>query len=101
MKPSEQPSSPSLAQPEYWWYRARAELLRTILQPHVGEPEWVLDVGSADGPSVGWMSARGRRVALDVDLAALGPGDVCGSALQLPFADGVFDVVAAFDVLEH
>jgi SAM-dependent methyltransferase len=26
---------------------------------------------------------------------------VCGSALALPFADGCFDVVAAFDVLEH
>src|SRR4051812_7000536 len=101
MEPSEQPSSPSLAQPDYWWYRARADLLQVILEPFVGDPERVLDVGSADGPSVAWMNARGRRVALDVDLEALSPGDVCGSALNLPFAEDTFDVVAAFDVLEH
>lgn len=101
MEPTEQPSSPSLGQPDYWWYRARAELLRTILEPHIGDPERVLDVGSADGPSVEWMSARGRRIALDVDFTALKPGDVCGSAHELPFGDATFDVVAAFDVLEH
>ncbi len=96
-----QAPSSSIAQPDYWWYRARSELLRTVLEPRIGAPERVLDVGSADGPSVAWMRERGHRVALDVDLDALGPGDVCGSALALPFADEVFDVVAAFDVVEH
>jgi SAM-dependent methyltransferase len=96
-----QPSSPSMAQPGYWWYRARSELLRAIVEPHIGDPETLLDVGSADGPSVSWMRNRGRRIALDLDFAALAPGDVCGSALAMPFGDGTFDVVAAFDVLEH
>ncbi|MCW2754122.1 MAG: class SAM-dependent methyltransferase [Marmoricola sp.] len=96
-----QPPSPSMAQPDYWWYRARSELLRTIVEPFIGDPATVLDVGSADGPSVGWMRQRGHRVALDLDFEALGPGDVCASALDMPFADGSFDLVAAFDVLEH
>jgi len=96
-----QASSSSIAQPDYWWYRARSELLRTILQPWIGTPERVLDVGSADGPSVSWMREHGHRVALDVDLDALSPGDVCGSAMELPFPDETFDVVAAFDVVEH
>ena len=96
-----QAASASIAQPEYWWYRARSELLRTVLEPRIGTPERVLDVGSADGPSVAWMQTRGHRIALDVDLEALAPGDVCGSALALPFADESFDVVAAFDVVEH
>lgn len=96
-----QAASSSIAQPDYWWYRARSELLRTVLEPRIGQPERVLDVGSADGPSVAWMQARGHRIALDVDLDALAPGDVCGSALALPFADESFDVVAAFDVVEH
>jgi SAM-dependent methyltransferase len=61
----------------------------------------VLDVGSADGPSVGWLRGSGMRTALDIDPRGLGPGGVCGSVLQLPFRDGCFDVVAAFDVLEH
>lgn len=96
-----QPSSGSIAQPDYWWYRAREELLREVLGEFVGEPRTVLDVGSADGPSVRWMAGLGQRVPLDTDLAALPPGGVCGSALALPFADESFDVVAAFDVVEH
>lgn len=94
-------SSPSLDQPDYWWYRARAELLRLVMEPHVGIPGRVLDVGSADGPSVDWLRGHGRRVAMDLDPRGLAPGDVCASALALPFADDSFDVVAAFDVVEH
>lgn len=96
-----QPSSGSLGKPGYWWYRAREELLREVLEEHVGAGSRVLDVGSADGPSVGWMSGADHRVPLDTDLAAVPAGGVCGSATALPFADGSFDVVAAFDVLEH
>jgi SAM-dependent methyltransferase len=93
--------SASIAAPDYWWYRARADLLRTALGGYVGQAARVLDVGSADGPSVGWLHGTGRHTALDIDPRGLGPGGVCGSALALPFADGCFDVVAAFDVLEH
>jgi SAM-dependent methyltransferase len=71
------------------------------LQQFVSEPRWVLDVGSADGPSVGWLRGRGKHVALDIDPRGLAAGGVCGSALALPFADEVFDLVAAFDVIEH
>jgi SAM-dependent methyltransferase len=94
--------SPSIAVEDYWWYRVRARLLETVLGPNVCDADHVLDVGSADGPSVGWL--RGRRVhaTLDLDPRGLKPGEgVCGSALALPFASAAFDVVGAFDVLEH
>lgn len=93
--------SPSIVHPGYWWYRARADLLRAVLEGYVGPESRLLDVGSADGPSVAWLRATRHRVALDVDPRGLMPGDVCGSAAELPFLDGVFDVVAAFDVIEH
>ncbi len=93
--------SPSIGQPDYWWYRARGELLHAALVDHLGAPARLLDVGSADGPSVGWLRGHGHRVALDLDPRGLAPGDVCGSATRLPFADASFDVVAAFDVIEH
>jgi SAM-dependent methyltransferase len=97
-----QPGSSSLSQPDYWWYRARAELLEVVLGPYLGEPDRTLDVGSADGPSVGWMRKGRRRVTLDLFPRGLRPGEgVCGSATALPFADASFDVVAAFDVVEH
>ena len=95
--------SPSLEQPDYWWYRARADLLRVALEPYVGRPHRLLDVGSADGPSVAWLRGRpAQLVSLDLDSRGLRPpAGVCGSVLQLPFADGAFDVVTAFDVVEH
>lgn len=96
------PGSGSLEQPDYWWYRARAQLLQSALGDYLGQPERVLDVGSADGPSVGWMRGAHQRVAIDVDPRGLqAGGGVCASALALPFPDGTFDVVGAFDVLEH
>ena len=93
--------SPSIAQPDYWWYRARSELLQTVLGPYVGSPGRVLDVGSADGPSVGWLTAP-QKVSLDLDARGLRPpAGVCGSVLALPFVDDAFEVVGAFDVVEH
>jgi len=94
--------SSSIEQPDYWWYRARADLLHAALGSYLGTPQRVLDVGSADGPSVGWMRGAHDRFTIDVDPRGLVAGEgVCASALALPFADATFDVVAAFDVLEH
>ena len=100
--PTAQPGSSSLDQPDYWWYRARADLLEVVLGPSLGTPGRTLDVGSADGPSVGWMRGGHRHVTLDLFPEGLLPGEgVCGSAMALPFRDEAFDVVAAFDVVEH
>jgi SAM-dependent methyltransferase len=94
--------SSSLDHPEYWWYQARATLLQSTLQRFLGSPDVVLDVGSADGPSVGWMRGGHARITMDINPKGLVAGEgVCGSALALPFADESFDVVSAFDVVEH
>lgn len=97
-----QPGSSSLRQKGYWWHRARADLLRVVMAPHLGTPRRTLDVGSADAPSVGWMRGAQHQVNLDLIPEGLVPGEgVCGSATELPFADETFDVVSAFDVVEH
>jgi SAM-dependent methyltransferase len=76
-------------------------MLRTVLEPYVGSPQRLLDVGSADGPSVAWLSAP-QKVSLDLDPRGLRPpSGICGSVLALPFADASFEVVSAFDVVEH
>lgn len=93
-----QGGSASITRPTYWWYVARGRFLRLVLQPYVTKAERVLDVGSADGPSAAWLPGR---IALDIDPRGLRNGDVCASADTMPFADETFDVVSAFDVIEH
>ena len=100
--PEPRPGSSSIEQPDYWWYRARTQLLHAVLGEFVGSPSRVLDVGSADGPSVGWMRGAHTRIAMDIDPRGLVAGEgIQGSVERLPFRDEVFDVVAAFDVVEH
>ncbi len=102
MESTTQPGSSSLSQPGYWWHRARADLLHVVFGSFVGTPRRTLDVGSADAPSVGWIRGGHPHVTLDLFPEGLVPGEgVCGSAMALPFADEAFDVVSAFDVVEH
>lgn len=94
--------SPSIEQPDYWWYVARTDLLHAALSEFSQGRHTVLDIGSADGPSASWLHDGTRRLAsLDIDPRGLRGNGVCGSALSLPFADASFDMVSAFDVIEH
>lgn len=95
------PASASIVAPQYWWYRARSRLLAAVFLDGIPGGALLLDVGSADGPSVDWVPRATRRVDLDVDPSGLTPGGVCGSALELPFPDATFEVVSAYDVVEH
>ena len=100
--PRAQPGSSSLQCEGYWWHRARTDLLGAVMSPHLASPRRTLDVGSADAPSVAWMRGTQQHVSLDLFPAGLRPGEgVVGSATELPFADSTFDVVSAFDVVEH
>ena len=100
--PDRQPGSSSLQREGYWWHRARTDLLAAVMAPHLASPSRTLDVGSADAPSVGWMRGAHQHVSLDLFPDGLRPGEgVVGSATDLPFGDATFDVVSAFDVVEH
>lgn len=72
------------------------------MAPFVKATDRVLDVGSADGPSAAWLRDRAAQVtAMDLDPRGLDEHGVVGSLTAIPFADETFDVVSAFDVVEH
>jgi SAM-dependent methyltransferase len=63
-------------------------------------PTSVLEVG----PGPGVFSTLGRNSGLDIVTLDLDPElspDCVGSMTRMPFADGSFDLVCAFQVLEH
>lgn len=63
-------------------------------------PKTVLEIGPGPGIFKGTISALGIKVeTLDID-PELNP-DHLGSILEMPFKDKAFDVVCAFQVLEH
>jgi SAM-dependent methyltransferase len=77
----------------------RSELFRRIGVHATGER--VLDVGAFDGQ---WITTQDAAVLIALDLDVQ-PRDGCqavkGDALNLPFPNGAFDSVFAFDVIEH
>lgn len=63
-------------------------------------PNRVLEIGIGNGFVSKYLKEREIKVTtLDVD-ERLNP-DIAGSVLELPFANGSFDVVACYEVLEH
>jgi SAM-dependent methyltransferase len=77
-----------------------ASIWHQLDEVHKLFPESVLEVGPGSGLFKAFASQYGLNVeTLDVD-PELNPDHV-SSALQLPFVDGSFDVVCAFQMLEH
>lgn len=73
------PHSGSLINADYWWYVARAGLLDATFGDSIPDGGVVVDIGSADGPSVGWLDRYARRVPLDAEPSG---GGVGGSRLH-------------------
>jgi len=95
---------------EHWWFRARSEILMGHLRTMVKSrgPLKILNVGAATGRSTELLGQFGKVTSVEYD------GDCCeftrsntgleltrASITTLPFRDEEFDLVCAFDVIEH
>ncbi len=95
---------------EHWWFWGKRRLMRRLLGDRLRPDRRarILDIGCGAGANALELSTCGDVTACDRSLDALafvrsrGVADVVAAeAPALPFADGSFDVVTAYDVVEH
>jgi len=95
---------------EHWWFLVREKIIRQQLRQSLPQEKSlkILNVGVATGRTTEMLSDYGTVSSVEFD------HDTClflrnslkmevteASITSLPFDEGIFDVVCAFDVLEH
>src|SRR3954462_9111886 len=95
----------------HWWFAGRRRILEKFLQSiaqKIGSNAHILDVGCGTGANLEMLGQFGTAEGVDVSAEALnfcrrrGLNDVReGEAEHLPYEDESFDLVTAFDVVEH
>ncbi len=67
------------------------------------EPESILEIGVGEGVFSGYLKNHyaGKIAVASLDCDSELSPDVIGDVRRLPFAEGEFDLVCAFEVLEH
>lgn len=98
------------AEERQWWYVGMRAIALSLLEGMASSREprrRVLDAGCGSGGNLQALARYGCAVGVDVSEDALvlarrrRAAVVGASVLELPFADGVFDLATSFDVLYH
>jgi len=93
----------------HWWFRARKKIIHSLLKKYIGRQNAsVLNIGAATGETSRMLGDFGNVTSVEYDK------DCCvfvkqkmdldfiqASITELPFPGNSFDVVSAFDVVEH
>jgi SAM-dependent methyltransferase len=94
----------------HWWYRARRKILADLIRREANLPQnaRILEIGCGTGHNLAMLSGFGHVDGLELDdeAAALSEKRLGRGILRspLPELDGVtddYDLIGAFDVIEH
>ena len=97
------------AEDRHWWYRGRRRVLDVVLDG-LGLPPGarVLDAGCGSGRNMVELQRYGSVTGIELSSPSVqaarerGVGEVLeGSVLEMPFADGSFELAVSLDVVEH
>ena len=99
---------------QHWWFVAREKIISNYLKKLIKENQLnindlkILNVGCGPGRSSQYLSEFGNVVSVEYDKYCCefasektGLEIIHGSITELPFEDQSFDLVCAFDVIEH
>lgn len=95
---------------ENWWFLVRLSIIRQAIKKYVylGKPLKILNIGVATGASSDMLTLFGEVVSSEYDEETckflkenLKIEVIQASVTDLPFEDNSFDLVCAFDVIEH
>ena len=98
----------------HWWFVAREGILSNYIQQLIKQGKLpstdlkILNVGCGPGRSSEYLSKFGEVTSIEYDKFCCefaskktGLEIINGSITELPFSDNSFDLVCAFDVIEH
>jgi SAM-dependent methyltransferase len=88
---------------KHWWFVVRQKVILQFLKKYINDqPISVLNIGAAAGASSQWLSSLGNVVSVETEPLFIQHLNVINSSVtDMPFADNSFDLVCAFDVIEH
>lgn len=93
---------------QHWWFVVRQKIILSFLKKYTKDlPVRVLNIGAAGGASSQWLSKFGAVVSVETELSFIDYlrskhiEVVDASIVNMPFDDNSFDLVCAFDVIEH
>ena len=99
---------------QHWWFVAREKIISNYLKKTIAakivkhQDLKILNVGCGPGRSSQYLSSFGEVTSIEYDKDCCefasertGLQIINGSITELPFQDEMFDLVCAFDVIEH
>ncbi len=93
----------------HWWFKARKTILESQIQKLVSKSKLkILNIGVATGSTSEMLSKYGEVTSVEFDheccqflRTELKMDIIEGSITELPFEDKTYDLICAFDVVEH